>query len=81
MTEIIREKQSRRRVGKLSHRSSEPLACEQKPTWPPDIAAIIRLHFALVAVRWNLKEQNFELYEKLGEVLEISRPFVEESAE
>jgi hypothetical protein len=77
MAEIIQEKRSRRGIGKFSHRSTEPVACEQKPTCPPEIAAVIRLHFAIVAIRWSLKEQNSELYEKLGEVLEISRPWTE----
>jgi len=39
-------------------------------------AACIRAHFAIVAIRWDLKDP--ELYEKLGEVLETTRPFVEE---
>jgi hypothetical protein len=44
-------------------------------------SALISAHFALVAVRWNLKEANPDLYEKLGEVLEISAPFVEDEPE
>jgi hypothetical protein len=41
-------------------------------------SALIRAHFALVSVRWDLKESNPEVYEKLGGVLEITRPYVEE---
>jgi hypothetical protein len=87
MAEIISGKRSRRGVGKFTPK--EPIHVIQKPQQKQQGdelldalnaagSALIRSHFAVVALRFDLKESNPELYEKLGEVLEIGRPFVEE---
>jgi hypothetical protein len=88
MAEIISDKKSRRGVSKFAPKqpvvATKP-AEEPKPQRDELLdalhaaeAALIRSHFAVVALRFHLKEANPELYEKLSEVLEITRPFVEE---
>jgi hypothetical protein len=40
-------------------------------------SALIHAHFDLVAVRWDLKESNPDIYEKLGKVLKITGPWID----
>jgi hypothetical protein len=42
------------------------------------ISALVHLHFDLAALRWSLRESNPDLYERLGQVMGCTRPYVEE---
>jgi hypothetical protein len=85
MAEIVSGKKSRRGVSKFAPKSqiAAPKIAEEQDELLDALnaaeSAIIRSHFAVVALRFDLKESNPDLCDKLGEVLEITRRFVEES--
>jgi hypothetical protein len=42
------------------------------------IRDLVHLHFDLVALRWDFRESNPDLYERIAKIQDITRPYVEE---